>query len=156
MGIDLSPTVEERPLKIMVKPYGQFWKNKRWWSKIEVYPIERDVRVYTRKVDYGPFNLQLVADHQLGTTKSGVHWRLGTNLGKGAKQKLSYPLYKDKDMHVDMNMNWNAEFSLPNLEGGISGDGGEVDIFTGYCHVDVPEIDTKVRFGKPKYKPRKP
>ena len=59
MGIDVSPTVVERPLKLVVKPYGQFWKNKRWWSKIEVYPIEKDMRVYTRKVDYGPLNLQV-------------------------------------------------------------------------------------------------
>ena len=28
-----------------------------------------------------------------------------------------YPVYKDKDMNVDMNLDWNAEFSMPNLEG---------------------------------------
>ena len=60
VGIDISPTVAERPLRIAVKPFGSFWRNKRWWSKVEVYPLERDLRVYTRKVPiYGPFDLQV-------------------------------------------------------------------------------------------------
>ena len=66
-----------------------------------------------------------------------------------------YPVYKDKDMNVDMNMHWNAEFSLPNMEGGISRSGGEMDIFPGYCHLDVPEVSAKIRFGKPKFQKKK-
>ena len=76
-------------MKLVLKPFGEQWRKKRWWSKVELYPFERDVRVYTRKVDYGPVNLQLVADHCIGTMRSGVHWRVGTNfLQGGSKQKL--------------------------------------------------------------------
>lgn len=135
-----------------MKPYGDVWKKKRWWSKIEVYPLERDVRLYTRKVDYGPFNLQLVADHQIGTTRAGIHWKLGTNIFNsggeyGGKQKLRRQIYDDGyRLRADVSMNWNAEISMPNMEGGITGSGGQVDIVTGQCQVEVPAIAGKVRF----------
>jgi len=43
-------------------------------------------------------------------------------------------------------MHWNAEIAMPNMEGGITGAGGQVEIATGHCHLDVPKIDAKIRF----------
>ena len=59
LGLDVSPTAETNPVKLVVKPYGDFWKEKRWWSKVEVYPFERDLRVYTRKLEYKFVNVQV-------------------------------------------------------------------------------------------------
>ncbi|QDZ20731.1 LysM domain-containing protein [Chloropicon primus] len=147
LGVDVSPTSEDKPVRLVLKPYGEFWKKKRWWSKVELYPFDRDLRVYTRKVDYGPLNLQLVANHNVGTMRSGIHWRVGTNfLQGGSRQKLKYNLYSDDDLQADLNMHWNAEISMPNMEGGVTGSGGQIDIVTGHCHLDVPQIDAKFRF----------
>jgi len=115
LRLHLTLTTPTLPLPArQIKP-GRRAREARntWWQQVLITPEERDVRLFTNRIDVGPLRLQAVLGHDFVVNRTGVRWRVSLPWDPAFKKQQ----WKTKKGPLEAGMCWDLVQTAPSLEG---------------------------------------
>ncbi|KAG0586249.1 hypothetical protein M758_2G093100 [Ceratodon purpureus] len=122
--------------KLVIKPCSE---NGYW--KVICEPKQRDLRILTKKIPLGSLlHFQFGIGHDFMRKSTGWKWKVTSAFGLPGspeiRQKTKLPVFPGFDINVD----WNAQYELPELHGASGTGEPPVEANLGHLHAKIERV----------------
>jgi len=122
--------------KFVIKPYS----GEGYW-KVVCEPKQKDLQLLTKKIPIGGFlHFQCGVGYDFTRKSTGWKWKVTSSLGlpgmPEVRQKTKLPIFPG----FDINVNWNAQYELPELHGESGSGQPPIEANLGHLHAKIERI----------------